>query len=84
MGMMKPQKVGVEAMEDRVERLAHPEGFSPAGLKVLVVDDDLLCLMILERMLAQCKYTGVFRPSKPILQIYFWWMWISMCVLSTH
>eukprot|EP00897_Mesotaenium_endlicherianum_P006872 jgi/Mesen1/6212/ME000320S05406 len=28
----------------------------PAGLRVLVVDDDPLCLMILERMLRQCSY----------------------------
>lgn len=55
MVMMKSVEVSVEP---RVERLAHPEGFSPAGLKVLVVDDDLLCLMILERMLRQCEYTG--------------------------
>eukprot|EP01018_Ginkgo_biloba_P032409 Gb_10394 [translate_table: standard] len=32
------------------------ENFSPAGLKVLVVDDDPLCLMVLERMLRQCSY----------------------------
>ncbi|CAM6109501.1 unnamed protein product [Calypogeia fissa] len=32
------------------------EGFSPAGLKVLVVDDDPVCLMILEAMLRQCNY----------------------------
>ncbi|KAH7447784.1 hypothetical protein KP509_01G121500 [Ceratopteris richardii] len=30
--------------------------FSPAGLHVLVVDDDPLCLMVLERMLKQCSY----------------------------
>ena len=51
--------------DDRMERLAHPEGFSPAGLKVLVVDDDLLCLMILERMLRQCKYAGKSQPPRP-------------------
>lgn len=51
--------------EERMERLAHPEGFSPAGLKVLVVDDDLLCLMILERMLRQCKYAGEWPLSSP-------------------
>lgn len=53
---MKPLNVSDEN-GNRMERLAHPEGFSPAGLKVLVVDDDLLCLMILERMLRQCKYS---------------------------
>eukprot|EP00898_Chlorokybus_atmophyticus_P003230 jgi/Chlat1/3908/Chrsp26S04021 len=30
----------------------------PAGLRVLVVDDDPLCLMIVERMLRRCLYTG--------------------------
>lgn len=60
MVMMKQLKVGTEASDDRMERLVQPEGFSPTRLKVLVVDDDLLCLMILERMLCQCKYTGRF------------------------
>uniref|UniRef100_A0A0D6R6V8 Two-component response regulator n=1 Tax=Araucaria cunninghamii TaxID=56994 RepID=A0A0D6R6V8_ARACU len=32
------------------------ENFSPSGLKVLVVDDDPLCLMVLEKMLRQCTY----------------------------
>jgi hypothetical protein len=31
----------------------------PAGLRVLVVDDDPICLMILERMLHQCSYQGL-------------------------
>lgn len=30
----------------------------PAGLRVLVVDDDPLCLMIVEKMLRRCNYTG--------------------------
>ncbi|MCO5609025.1 hypothetical protein L7F22_063246 [Adiantum nelumboides] len=30
--------------------------FSPVGLHVLVVDDDPLCLLVLERMLKQCSY----------------------------
>ena len=30
----------------------------PAGLRVLVVDDDMTCLMILERMLKNCDYIG--------------------------
>eukprot|EP00249_Psilotum_nudum_P009774 c22147_g1_i1 orf=62-1636(-) len=32
------------------------EDFSPAGLHVLVVDDDPVCLMVLERMLRCCNY----------------------------
>ena len=30
----------------------------PAGLRVLVVDDDPTCLMILEKMLKACLYEG--------------------------
>ena len=30
----------------------------PEGLSVLVVDDDLLCLKVVEKMLKTCKYKG--------------------------
>lgn len=30
----------------------------PAGLRVLVVDDDPTCLLILEKMLQTCRYEG--------------------------
>ena len=30
----------------------------PVGMRVLVVDDDPLCLMIMERMLRRCSYSG--------------------------
>ena len=30
----------------------------PVGLRVLVVDDDPTCLMILEKMLRNCLYEG--------------------------
>ncbi|KAH9530959.1 hypothetical protein CY35_19G011300 [Sphagnum magellanicum] len=36
--------------------MAIPLGTFPEGLRVLVVDDEPLCLMILDRMLRQCKY----------------------------
>ena len=32
----------------------------PAGLRVLVVDDDLLCLKVVEKMLKTCKYRGAY------------------------
>lgn len=32
----------------------------PAGLRVLVVDDDTTCIMILEHMLRKCQYHGEF------------------------
>ncbi len=31
----------------------------PAGLKVLVVDDDPLCLKVVEHMLRRCNYQGL-------------------------
>lgn len=36
----------------------------PAGLRVLVVDDDPTCLMILEKMLRTCLYEGT-----PLLEL---------------
>lgn len=30
----------------------------PSGLRVLLVDDDPLCLMIVEKMLRRCDYSG--------------------------
>ena len=30
----------------------------PAGMGVMVVDDDLLCLKVVEKMLKACKYRG--------------------------
>lgn len=41
----------------------------PMGLRVLVVDDDPLCLMILERMLLLCNYKG-FRYFPSICGLY--------------
>jgi two-component response regulator (ARR-B family) len=35
----------------------------PAGLRVLAVDDDRVCLKVLERQLKYCNYNGVFLPS---------------------
>ena len=38
----------------------------PVGLRVLVVDDDPLCLRIVEKMLKRCQYEGaakIFFPS---------------------
>ena len=39
------------------EAVPVPEQF-PVGLKVLVVDDDIICLRILEQMLRKCMYMG--------------------------
>jgi two-component response regulator (ARR-B family) len=35
----------------------------PANLRVLVVDDDPTCLMILERMLMTCLYRGKIQSK---------------------
>jgi two-component response regulator (ARR-B family) len=35
----------------------------PAGLKVLVVDDDPLCLKVVEHMLRRCNYQGGLATS---------------------
>ena len=32
-----------------------------SGLKVMVVDDDPLCLKVVEHMLRRCSYTGLER-----------------------
>ena len=36
---------------------------SPQDLKVLVVDDDPLCLMIVAKMLRRCSYEGTAAPA---------------------
>lgn len=40
---------------DQLEKVVVPEQF-PAGLRVLVVDDDVTCLRILDLMLRKCMY----------------------------
>lgn len=47
----------------------------PAGLRVLVVDDDFACLRIVEQMLRRCSYSGealfvVFWFFKFICNVY--------------
>lgn len=34
----------------------------PSGLKVLAVDDDPLCLKVVEQMLRRCNYEGQNAP----------------------
>lgn len=43
----------------------------PAGLRVLVVDDDPTCLMILEKMLRICRYEGTpFSISSDVFLVF--------------
>jgi two-component response regulator ARR-B family len=43
-------------------------GEFPVGMKVLVVDDDPTCLVVLKRMLLECRYDGEQLPrSSPTL-----------------
>ena len=49
---------------------ARAEAF-PAGLRVLVVDDDPTWLKILEKMLRKCSYEGSFVPSFKLLLMHF-------------
>ena len=39
----------------------------PAGLRVLAVDDDRVCLLILGKMLQQCHYKGTHTNAHLIL-----------------
>lgn len=43
----------------------------PSGLRVLVVDDDPTCLMILERMLRTCLYEGSSNQKQDLLFLFF-------------
>eukprot|EP01018_Ginkgo_biloba_P012551 Gb_15501 [translate_table: standard] len=65
--MMRPR--GRLAEESR--SMKQIENFSPKGLKILVVDDDPLCLMVLERMLRQCDYnvTTCTRVSEAVSMV---------------
>ena len=45
----------------------------PAGLRVLAVDDDRVCLLILGKMLQQCHYKGTLANAYLIL------MFLQLC-----
>ena len=56
----------------------------PVGMRVLAVDDDPTCLKVLDAMLHQCKYHGLFDFSlcfllfvqSLVLFIQFYSMWV--------
>jgi hypothetical protein len=37
----------------------------PVGMRVLAVDDDPTCLMVLENLLQRCQYQGMAYSSSP-------------------
>ena len=47
-----------------------PDQF-PAGLRVLLVDDDPTCLMILEKMLRTCFYEGTIHKFLALWSYFF-------------
>ncbi|KAJ7556399.1 hypothetical protein O6H91_05G081400 [Diphasiastrum complanatum] len=55
-GKLSGLGLGLGLAEQQKGKMVKGEGFSPEGLGVLVVDDDPVCLLILDRMLRQCKY----------------------------
>ena len=46
-------------LESAVAHDGPSQCFTPAGLRVLAVDDDKTCLKVISKMLEQCNYEGV-------------------------
>lgn len=40
-----------------------PSNNFPSGLRVMVVDDDTVCLKVVAEMLKRCNYEGIFYKS---------------------
>lgn len=47
-------------------------GEFPVGMKVLVVDDDPTCLLVLKRMLLDCRYDGEQLPLSSLSPRLLW------------
>jgi hypothetical protein len=45
---------------DSYTKMDPPGDEFPVGMRVLVVDDDRICLVVLERMLRRCAYQGTY------------------------
>lgn len=52
------QPTPVKHEEDAGGPQAQQQASFPAGLRVLVVDDDPVCLKVIEQMLRACQYSG--------------------------
>lgn len=57
--VVQKAKAQVGGEQINVAQISGAQAFSPVGLKVLVVDDNRVCLAVLEKMLNRCKYTGM-------------------------
>ena len=66
----------------------------PVGMRVLAVDDDPICLKVLEHLLRKCQYHGLFLLSFRVflfglmtyvhewyvLDLCFWGFWVVKCL----
>jgi hypothetical protein len=61
--MMEPRKglMGRERERDQF----------PVGMRVLAVDDDRVCLKVLEGLLRRCQYHGQYSPACTSLCVLF-------------
>lgn len=72
-GFWLKKKMTVETKTD------DPRDQFPIGMRVLAVDDDPTCLLILESLLRRCQYHGLFLPSTIFLS--FWSTCFCLLVL---
>ena len=48
----------------------------PVGMRILAVDDDPICLKVLENLLRKCQYEGMFQPVIfSSLSFFLWDSW---------
>ena len=50
----------------------------PVGMRVLAVDDDPICLKVLETLLRKCQYQGLF----PFPSLISYWGWILILIVN--
>jgi CheY-like chemotaxis protein len=68
----------------------------PVGMRVLAVDDDPTCLMVLENLLQRCQYQGMACSSPlfpshvshlyvwipaPLIELYLRWRFFLFCMI---
>lgn len=54
----------------------------PVGMRVLAVDDDSTCLMLLDGLLRKCQYQGLdfFSFFRSILSLLIYWVFKDSCL----